>query len=228
MVIQDCLHDSIILMTIPELIAVITGIASVWYAKKENILVYPVGIISVLLYVYICLEVKLYADAGINFYYFVVSVYGWYYWKHGGRIQREKLLGNGNEIDAGLLHPENEKNKSEEAEISYNSIAQNFLYLFAAFLLGGIIGYSLDVVTDSRVPYWDGITAAIFFIAMLLMAKKKIENWIFWIMGDAICIPLFLSKGLCLSSVQYIIFTLLAIAGFFSWYKKLQIKLSAQ
>jgi nicotinamide mononucleotide transporter len=80
---SNCLHDSVLFMTIPEIIAVATGILSVWFAKKENILVYPIGIISVLLYVYICLEVKLYADAAINAYYFVVSIYGWYYWKNG-------------------------------------------------------------------------------------------------------------------------------------------------
>ena len=99
------------------------------------------------------------------------------------------------------------------------------LYLFAAFLLGGIIGFLLDSYTDSVVPYWDGITTALFFVAMILMAQKKIENWIFWIMGNAICIPLFFSKGLCLSSFQYCIFTILAFAGFISWYRKLQNKI---
>ena len=216
MQLQDCLHDSFLLMTIPEIIAVITGILSVWYAKKESILVYPIGIISVLLYVYICLEVKLYADAGINFYYFVVSLYGWYYWKHGG---------GGKEIDSGLLNSAESPAVKEEAEIVYNKLSVNLLYLFAAFLLGGIIGFLLDSYTDSVVPYWDGITTALFFVAMILMAQKKIENWIFWIMGNAICIPLFFSKGLCLSSFQYCIFTILAFAGFISWYRKLQNKI---
>ena len=225
MQLQDCLHDSFLLMTIPEIIAVFTGILSVWYAKKENILVYPVGIISVLLYVYICLEVKLYADAGINFYYFVVSIYGWYYWKHGGKLQHHELNRKGKEIDSGLLDVEETTTIKEEAEITYNRLSVNLLYLFAAFLFGGIIGFLLDTYTDSIVPYWDGITTALFFVAMILMAQKKIENWIFWIMGDAICIPLFFSKGLCLSSFQYCIFTVLAFAGFISWYRKLQNKL---
>ena len=113
----------------------------------------------------------------------------------------------------------------EEAEIVYNKLSVNFLYLFAAFLFGGIIGYLLDTYSDSIVPYWDGITTALFFVAMILMAQKKIEHWIFWIMGNAICIPLFFSKGLCLSSFQYCIFTILAFAGFISWYRKLQNKI---
>ena len=104
-------------MTIPEIIAVITGILSVWYARKESILVYPIGIISVLLYVYICLEVKLYADAGINFYYFVVSLYGWYYWKHGGKLQHPELSVGGKEIDSGLLNSAETPAVKEEAEI---------------------------------------------------------------------------------------------------------------
>ncbi len=228
MQLQDCLYDSFSVMNLPEIIAVITGILSVWYAKKESILVYPIGIISVLLYVYICLEVKLYADAAINFYYFIVSIYGWYYWKHGRKLQYPELNRNGNEIDAGLLDTENSTYINEEAEIVYNKLSVNLLYLFAAFLFGGIIGFLLDTYTDSVVPYWDGITTALFFVAMILMAQKKIENWIFWIMGNAICIPLFFSKGLCLSSFQYCIFTILAFAGFISWYRKLQNKISTK
>ncbi len=225
MQLQDCLHDYFLLMTIPEIIAVVTGILSVWYARKESILVYPIGIISVLLYVYICLEVKLYADAAINFYYFIVSIYGWYYWKHGGKLQNPELYRSGTEIDSDLLNAEGSSGIMEEAEIVYNKLSVNFLYLFAAFLFGGIIGYLLDTYSDSVVPYWDGITTALFFVAMILMAQKKIEHWIFWIMGNAICIPLFFSKGLCLSSFQYCIFTILAFAGFISWYRKLQNKI---
>ncbi|MFI5172464.1 MAG: nicotinamide riboside transporter PnuC [Chitinophagales bacterium] len=225
--IQDCLHDSLLLLTIPEIIAVITGVLSVWFAKKENILVYPVGIVSVLLYVYICLEVKLYADAAINFYYFVMSVYGWYFWKHGGKFQAKENYEPATTIDGELQDNAEQTLINEEAEISFNTLGQNIYYMLAIVFLGGFLGYVLDSYTDSTVPYWDGFTTAIFFIAMVLMAKKKIENWIFWIVGDAMCIPLFLTKGLCFSSLQYLIFTVIAIAGYLSWYKKLQKKFSA-
>lgn len=217
---SDCIHDSFLLMTVPEVIAVITGIASVWFARKESILVYPVGIISVLLYVYICLNVGLYADSAINFYYFIVSIYGWYYWKHGGKFQRRENLES--EIDSVLM--KDEKPLKEEAEISLNQFPANFVIFIITLLIGFGLGYILDAFTNSTVPWWDGITTAIFLTAMWLMAKKKIENWIYWLIGDAACVPLFLYKGLCLSSLQYLIFTILAIAGYLSWYAKLQKK----
>ncbi len=219
--ISDCLHDSFLLMTIPEIIAVTTGIASVWFARKESILVYPVGIVSVLLYVYICINVGLYADAAINFYYFAVSGYGWYYWKHGGKYQRIKKE---HELDSLMM---GEEKGSEEAEISRYDAGINFMLFFITLIIGFGVGYLLNTFTNSTVPYWDGITTAIFFTAMWLMAKKKIENWIYWLIGDAACIPLFLYKGLCLSSLQYFIFTALAIAGYLSWYNRLQKKMNA-
>ncbi len=224
--INHCIHDSLVMMTIPEIIAVITGVASVWFAKKESILVYPVGIISVLLYVYICFTVKLYADATVNFYYFIMSVYGWYFWKHGGRLQDQENYHAEKEIDSVYIDKHELRNK-EEAEIGVNSPAANMYYFIATAILGGTIGYLLDAFTDSNVPYWDGVTFALFCVAMVLMARKKIENWIWWLVGDAVCIPLFLNKGLCFTSLQYVIFTVLAIAGYLSWLHKFQKKMSA-
>lgn len=216
---SDCLHDSFLLMTIPEIIAVVTGILSVWFARKESILVYPVGIISVLLYVYICFEVKLYADGLINAYYFVVSVYGWYYWKFGGKASIQDNKPVAQELDAPYVF-ETAEPISKESKISWNRKAENVYYLAGTTFLALLFGYILNEHTDSVVAYWDGATTAVFFIAMLLMARKKIENWIYWIAGDMVCIPLFFSKGLCLSSIQYLIFTVIAIAGLIAWIKK--------
>lgn len=189
-------------MTIPEIIAVITGVLSVWYARKESILVYPVGIISVLLYVYICLEVKLYADAAVNFYYFLASVYGWYFWLKGGKQQ--------------------EGGADEHAHITQFGFNMQMITAAVTVLVGLMFMYILDNYTDSNVPLWDGITTAIFCTAMWLMARKNITNWIYWIIGDIICVPLFFSKGLCFSSLQYGIFTVLAVAGWFTWYHRLK------
>lgn len=191
-------------MTIPEIIAVLTGILSVWYARRESVLVYPVGIVSVLLYVYICLQVKLYADAAINAYYFLVSVYGWYYWLFGGRT------GAGTSGSAA----------ASAAPITRLSAAHNVLFAAGAVGLGAVFGYLLDNYTDSTVPYWDGGTTAVFFVAMYLMARKHIEHWVYWIIGDVVCVPLFFSKGLCFSSLQYVIFTIIAIAGWISWHRR--------
>jgi len=191
-------------MTLPEAIAVVTGVLSVWFAKKESVWVYPIGIISVLLYVYICVQVKLYADAGINFYYFLVSVYGWYFWLTGGKTRSA--------------------NSPSHASISALRLRLQTFFILLTATVGMILGWALDQYTDSTVPYWDGFTAAIFCTAMWLMARKHIEHWIYWIIGDLICIPLFFSKGLCLSSIQYIIFTVIAVAGWIAWQKKWRLR----
>jgi nicotinamide mononucleotide transporter len=182
-----------------EAIAVITGLLSVWYAKKENILVYPTGIISVLIYVYICLTVKLYADMGINAFYFVMSIYGWVKWtRHTGDHQHRPIKW---------------ASKQEWAW----SVAGLVVFFF-------ILVYILKNYTDSNVPVWDALTTAIFIIGMWLMALKKIENWLFWIAGDLISIPLYASKGLVLTSIQFTIFLILAIAGYLEWSSKCKVQ----
>ncbi|MBC8172542.1 MAG: nicotinamide mononucleotide transporter [Chitinophagales bacterium] len=208
-------------MTVPEIVAAVTGVLSVWFAKKENILVYPVGIVSVLLYVYVFIGVKLYADAGINFYYFIVSIYGWYYWKHGGRMQNKEGV---EERPMDTVFDEKEKiaAEKEEASISMQTVGENLIYFLYTAIIALVLGILLRNFTDSDIAWWDAGITAIFFVAMILMAKKKIENWIFWIVGDAAAIPLCIYKDLYFTAVQYLIFVIIAIAGFLAWYKKLQ------
>ena len=152
-----------------------------------------------------------------------------------------KTLGKlGHPIPSGRIYSrKNKKNKIEQnqfdqvftieqdipfsgkkAAISWNKKEENLYYALGTIFLAVFLGYMLNEFTDSNVPYWDGGTTAIFCMAMILMALKKIENWIYWIIGDVICIPLFFSKGLCLSSFQYLIFTVIAIAGLMAWMKK--------
>ena len=187
------LYDSSLI----EGIAVFFGILSVWFARKENILVFPTGIISVLLYVYICIEGKIYADAGINVFYFVMSVFGWYNWTHKSGAVAER-------------------------EISRTNRKQNLLIVlgFAVFFL--ILYYTLTHFTDSDVPVLDALTTSIFLLGMWLMALKKIENWILWIIGDLISIPLYFYKGYVLTSMQFIVFLILAIMGYIEWKQRLE------
>jgi nicotinamide mononucleotide transporter len=182
--------------TLTETIAVIFGILSVWYARKENILVFPTGIISVILYVYICVGAKLYADMGINAFYFVMSVYGWYNWTH-------------------------QNGSSEEREISRTTKKEKLLIIIALISFFLILYYVLSQHTDSTVPMIDSATTSIFLVGMWLMALKKVENWTFWIVGDLISIPLYDYKGLILSSFQFTIFLILAIMGLIEWRKRL-------
>ena len=182
-------------MSILEVIATSMGILSVWYARKNNVLVFPTGIISVLIYVFITYQHQIYAEAGINVYYFLMSVYGWVLWTS--------------------------KNKKIKKRISENNLKENSIYL-SFFLLSFLILYFLLQSTDSDVILLDSITTALSLTAMLLLARRKIENWIYWIIADIIYIPLFIYKELYVTSFQYIVFLVLAISGYIEWRKRLK------
>ncbi|MEQ9297736.1 MAG: nicotinamide riboside transporter PnuC [Cyclobacteriaceae bacterium] len=184
-------------MTWLEAVAVVFGLASVWYARLENILVYPTGIVSVIIYVYICAGAKLYADMGINAYYFVMSVYGWIIWSK--------------KVDP-----------THHIPISRNSLSENISAGIILIISFFALRYVLANYTDSDVPIWDSITTSIAFVGMWLMARKKLENWIAWIIADAISIPLYFYKGLLLTSFQYFVFLILAIMGYIAWKKSLE------
>ena len=179
-----------------ELIAVFFGLLCVWSMKKESILAFPLGIINVLIYAYICFTAKLYAYAGINLFYFVMSVYGWYNWLRKGNNEEKIRI-----------------TECSEKERVWNSIA--ILVFFA------VLWILLKRFTDSVVPVWDAMTTAIYIIGMWLLARKKIENWILWIAGDFISIFLFAYEKLYFSSFQFLVFTIIAILGYMEWKTKL-------
>lgn len=180
-----------------EFIAVLTGIASVWFSKQEKILVYPIGIISVTAYIFITYQNKLYADSGINAYYLGMSIFGWWNWK--------------NTKDLG----------SSQIPITTSSFKGNILNVIV-FLMASLFIYLLLLkFTDSDVPMIDSITTGLAITAMYLMALKKIEHWIFWIACDLISIPLYIYKDLPFTSLQFFVFTYIAILGWLSWNRKL-------
>jgi len=195
--IADLFLQNILQTTLLEVIAVIFGLLSVWYSKKVNILVFPTGIVSVLIYVYITFFAKLYADMFINGVYFVMSVYGWYHWTHPSPGKQERPVGFANRI-------------------------QNIGGLLATVILFIAMRYILINFTDSNVPTIDALTTAIFMVGMWLMAIKKVENWIYWIVGDIISIPLYFYKGLVFTSFQFLIFLIIAVAGYLAWRKEAQ------
>lgn len=190
------LYSNILDTTWLEALAVIFGILSVWFARKENIWVYPTGIINVLIYVYLCYFAGLYADMAINAFYFVMSVFGWYNWSR--RTQT-----------------------NDHVPISGLNLKQWAFYIALIAVAFGVIYFVLSNYTDSTVPKFDSFTTALFIAAMWLMAIKKIENWLLWILGDILVIPMFAIKGLAFTSVQYIVFLVLAIMGYIEWRKRL-------
>ncbi|MGI8950055.1 MAG: nicotinamide riboside transporter PnuC [Chitinophagaceae bacterium] len=178
-----------------EFISTITQIASVWYARKNNVLVYPTGIIGVIIASYVCFTSQLYADAGLNIYYFIMSVYGWYNWvlKRNGNYEYPISWCNKKELKIGLIF----------------------------FVAGwGILYWALKNYTNSNVPVLDSFVSASAVTGMWWMAKRKIENWIAWIVSDVVAIPLFFYKHLMLFTVMYFLFLILAIAGYIEWIKK--------
>ena len=182
--------------TLLELFAVIMNIFSVIYAKRNSILVYPTGLIGTGIFVYILYNFSLLGDMIINFYFVIMSIYGWYYWS-------QKKNGE-------VLH-----NVSRTSTKEYYFI----LMLGVISLISIYAIYNFYDKWDSWTAYVDTITTAIFFVAMYLMARRKVESWIFWIIGDIITIPLYFYKGLTISSIQYLIFLILAILGYISWKK---------
>ena len=179
-----------------EITGVLFGLLSVWYAKKNNIWVYPTGMISTSIFVYLLFKWALLGDMIINAYYFIMSAYGWYYWS-----KREEQV---------VVHPITSTTKKE---------FKTALLLFVASLLFVIWIYQVFDKWKDWTAYVDTLTTAIFFVGMGLMARRKIEHWLFWILGDIISIPLYFYKGLTLTSLQYVIFTLIAIYGYRSWKK---------
>lgn len=181
-----------------EIIAVIFGFLSVWYSKQNKIWVFPTGMISTSIFVYLLLKWELLGDMMINGYYFIMSVYGWYIWTR--------------KVDETHVTPISRITLKEK---------KTSIYIFFATLLFVFIVYNYFDRWTSWVAYADTITTAIFFVGMWLMAKRKIENWLFWIAGNIISVPLYFYKGFTFTSFQYLGFTFIAIFGYLAWKKNL-------
>lgn len=179
-----------------EITAVVFGLLSVWFSKQNNIWVYPTGMLSTSIFVYLLLKWGLIGDMLINIYYFVMSVYGWYVWTR--------------KVDEEQVTPISRVTAKE------NRIS---LFIFFATILFVFVVYQVFDKWNSWTAYVDTLTTAIFFVGMWLMAKRKVENWIYWIVGDIISVPLYFYKGFTFTSFQYLIFTILAVYGYKAWKK---------
>ncbi|KFE99724.1 nicotinamide mononucleotide transporter [Chryseobacterium formosense] len=199
-----------------EALAAAFGMLSVFLTIKKNIWLYPTGIISTLIYVYILFNFGLLGDCMINVYYTIMSVYGWILW---------------NKNSEDHIH----------VDVTY-ATREEWVYSFLLFILSIILvtivyyykpyidnqfsmdGANLGLDHLDWANWLDVLTTSTFLVGMWLMAKRRIENWIFWIIGDLICIPMFIYKGLGITSVQYLVFTIMAIMGYVSWKKSFKEK----
>ena len=182
-----------------EWVSTVTQIASVWYARKNNVLVYPTGIIGVLLAAWLYFfnsHPPLYADGVLNIYYFIMSVYGWYNW-----VQKK---------DADhLTYP-----------ISWCSKKELSLGLLLFLVSWGAIYFTLIKITDSNTPILDSLVSSTAVVAMWWMAKRKIENWLAWIVSNIVAIPLNFYKEFYLFTLMYFLFLVLALWGYIDWKKQ--------
>lgn len=194
----DAYRETSALYIVLEAIAFIFGIASVWYAKKENILVYPTGLIATSITVYLLYKASYFGDMMMNFYYSMMSIYGWWNWSR-------------------------KKNDTYVVPISRTNAKEKLigvvLVMLTMMVTYGV--YRFFDYTIETVNYIDIFTSGIFFTAMWYMATKKIENWTLWIFADVITVPLYAYRGLGMLSLQYLIFTILAIQGYLAWKKSL-------
>ena len=183
-----------------EYIAVVAGIVSVWFSKKENILVYPVGLINTIIYVYLSFKYHLIGEAGVNFYYTVISIWGWFLWSKKDVQQQPKL---------GITF----SNKKEAAQ---QVLFFALLYIVIYFLLR----YLKGAFYEGAIPWADALASAAAFTGMWLMTRKKVESWWWWIVTNIASIPLYFVKGLVFTSVYYLVLLVLAVFGLLEWRKK--------
>ena len=179
-----------------EFIAFVFGILSVWFAKKENILVYPTGLIATIITAYLLYIAGYLGDMMINGYFTIMSIYGWYKW-----ARKE------NDTEIIVITRTNKKEK-------IIGIALFFVTVFVVFGIYKFFDYEIKTAN-----YIDIFASGIFFTGMWYMANKKIENWTLWILGDIIVTPLYAYRGLGMLSLQYLIFTILAISAYLEWKK---------
>ncbi len=183
-----------------EYIAVIAGILSVWFSKKENILVYPVGLINTIIYVYLSFKYQLFGEAGVNFYYTIVSIYGWVIWsKKNATLQPVLQIGFSNKKEA---------------------VQQVLFFLLLYGVIYFLLRYLKNEFYEGAIPWADALASAAAFTGMWLMARKKVESWWWWILTNIVSVPLYFVKGLMFTSVYYLILFVLAIFGLLEWQKK--------
>ena len=181
-------------MTIYEIIGALTGVIGVWLAARENVWTWPVGMVSTLMLVYVCYDARLYADVGLNIFYFITSAYGWYAWLNG-----------------------NQEASRNELPVSRTQATQWMILGLFSVVFTFALGYFLAHYTNADLSYTDSATTAVSLAAYWMMARKKLENWIIWLLVDSVYVAIYLYKDLYLLAGLYFVFLILATDGYFKW-----------
>lgn len=179
-----------------EWVAVVTGFACVWLAARESLWNFPVAIVSCALYVVVYYRATLYSDGGLQIMFIILNLFGWYQWLYGGARNTELKVSHARPREWGIL-----------------------LVGVVGFVAG--FGYYLRHYTDDALPYWDSLTTAISLAAQYLLMRKRLENWLLWIVVDAIYVPILWHKALWPTSLLYALYLGLAFYGYVQWRKAL-------
>ena len=186
-----------------EFVAVLAGIGSVWFSRKENILVYPVGLINTVFYIYLSIKGNLLGEASVNLYYTIMSIYGWILWSRKDKQKHETIL-----------------------HISWSSrkewIQQLLFFAFFYISIFAALTWAKQAFAPEAIPWADAFASATAYTGMWLMARKKVESWIWWIATNCASIPLYFIKGYMFTSVQFLVLLILAVAGLIEWKKRVK------
>lgn len=183
-----------------EFIAVITGIISVWFSRKENILVYPIGLINTIIYIYISIKGSLFGEASVNLYYTIMSIYGWILWARK------------NEEHEVVLHVTYSSKKEWLQQLLFFTLFYVVIYFALVYLK--------NVFYSNTIPWADAFASATAYTGMWLMAKKKVESWHWWLATNFASIPLYFVKGYVFTSFYYLVLLIMSVAGLISWIKR--------
>lgn len=183
-----------------EFLGTVFGLIYIFFSIKQNILLWPVGIITSALYIYVFFYSKFYADMSLQVYYLIISFYGWYSWLHG----------------------KNKNSETNQIQIINTTKKLGFILIVITFGLFIFIAFILKNYTDSPLPYWDSFTTSASIVATWMLTKKYIDQWLIWIIVDAVSLCLYIYKGLYSTSFLFLVYTILAIIGYFEWKKEIK------
>jgi len=184
-----------------ELFAAALGFVAIYLQIKQNVWYWMVSIVMVSMYIYIYIDAKLYADMSLQVYYLVISFYGWYMWLFGKTVDHHKTA----------------------LPVSKTPQKQGYLLGIISIALFFLIAWFLIQFTNSDLPYWDSFTTSLSFVATWMLARKKIENWLIWIIVDAVSVGIYIYKALYPTAVLFLFLTILAWVGYKQWQKDLQV-----
>ena len=183
-----------------EVLGAILGLIYIFFSIRQHILTWPTGLFTSLLYTAVFFQSGFYADMGLQVYYVIISIYGWYYWLKGG------------------------KKGSQEEQVPVTKMPRHLFFksILSTVAIYAILLFILIRFTDSTVPIMDSLTTALSITATWMLAKKYIEHWLIWIFVDLVSAGLYIYKGLWPTVVLFVVYTIMAVLGYIEWKKTIK------